>query len=168
LGRADRKGLFPGRQARGDPETNRLRNRLRQLHGVPVSSYALPSLWKCYHELPHHVRKLADKNFALFKENPQHQSSFRRRDYRKTNQLIHRLSPAEEQTHQKQAQPNVIRIFFIRMRNQGIRLRCLEIYSLMIRKSPSCSRVPASDCSSVKALNRQDESGRTEAEIAID
>jgi hypothetical protein len=39
-----------------------------------VSSYALPSFWKCYHELPHHVRKLADKNFALFKENPQHPS----------------------------------------------------------------------------------------------
>lgn len=39
-----------------------------------MSSYALPSFWKCYHELPHHVRKLADKNFALFKENPQHPS----------------------------------------------------------------------------------------------
>ena len=39
-----------------------------------MSSYALPYFWKCYHELPHHVRKLADKNFALFKENPQHPS----------------------------------------------------------------------------------------------
>jgi hypothetical protein len=39
-----------------------------------VTSHALASFWKCYHELPQHVQKLADKNFALFKANPRHPS----------------------------------------------------------------------------------------------
>jgi hypothetical protein len=39
-----------------------------------VSSHALPSFWKCYHKLPQNVQKLADKNFALFRQNPGHPS----------------------------------------------------------------------------------------------
>ena len=33
-----------------------------------------PRLWECYAELPEAVRQLADKNFALLKENPKHPS----------------------------------------------------------------------------------------------
>jgi hypothetical protein len=39
-----------------------------------VKSHALPSFWKCYHQLPEPIRGLADKNFALFKANPRHPS----------------------------------------------------------------------------------------------
>ncbi len=39
-----------------------------------MTSHALPSFWKCYEGLPKHIRKLADKNFALFKKNPRHPS----------------------------------------------------------------------------------------------
>jgi hypothetical protein len=39
-----------------------------------VTSHALPSFWKCYHALPQHVQKLADKNFILFKANSHHPS----------------------------------------------------------------------------------------------
>jgi hypothetical protein len=39
-----------------------------------VTSHALKSFWKCYDQLPAHIRKLADKNFALFKANPWHPS----------------------------------------------------------------------------------------------
>jgi len=39
-----------------------------------VKSSALPPFWKCYNQLPEHIRKLADKNFALFCENPRHPS----------------------------------------------------------------------------------------------
>jgi hypothetical protein len=39
-----------------------------------VKSHALASFWKCYKELPPHVQKLAEKNFALFKTNPRHPS----------------------------------------------------------------------------------------------
>jgi hypothetical protein len=39
-----------------------------------VTSHALKSFWKCYDRLPAHVRKLADKNFALFKHDPGHPS----------------------------------------------------------------------------------------------
>ncbi len=39
-----------------------------------MTSRALKSFWKCYDELPAHVQKLADKNFALFKANPWHPS----------------------------------------------------------------------------------------------
>jgi hypothetical protein len=30
--------------------------------------------WRCYHGLPGEIRKLADKNFKLLKENPSHPS----------------------------------------------------------------------------------------------
>ena len=33
-----------------------------------------PSFWRAYHELPEHVRVLADKQFQLLKANPQHPS----------------------------------------------------------------------------------------------
>jgi hypothetical protein len=39
-----------------------------------VTSYALASFWKCYEQLPVNIRKLADKQFALFKSNPRHPS----------------------------------------------------------------------------------------------
>ena len=39
-----------------------------------MTSHALPSFWRCYQRLPKHIQKLADKNFALFKENPRHPS----------------------------------------------------------------------------------------------
>ena len=39
-----------------------------------MKSHALGSFWNCYGELPGHVQKLADKNFALLKANPQHPS----------------------------------------------------------------------------------------------
>ena len=39
-----------------------------------MKCFALPSFWKCYNQLPEHVRRLADKNFALFSENPCHPS----------------------------------------------------------------------------------------------
>jgi hypothetical protein len=32
------------------------------------------SFWAAYERLPVHIRKLADKNFVLLKENPQHPS----------------------------------------------------------------------------------------------
>ncbi len=35
---------------------------------------ASPSFWECYEKLPAHVQQLADKNFALLKENPEHPS----------------------------------------------------------------------------------------------
>ena len=39
-----------------------------------MTSHALPSFWKCYHQLPKHVQRVADKNFELFKANPRHPS----------------------------------------------------------------------------------------------
>ena len=39
-----------------------------------MKSHALPSFWKCYHQLPQRVQNLADKNFALFKVSPRHPS----------------------------------------------------------------------------------------------
>ena len=39
-----------------------------------MNSHALPSFWKHYKRLPKHIQQLADKNFALFKKNPQHSS----------------------------------------------------------------------------------------------
>ena len=39
-----------------------------------MTSHALPSFWKCYEQLPKHIQKLADKNFALFNKNPGHPS----------------------------------------------------------------------------------------------
>jgi len=45
-----------------------------------VNSHALPSFWKHYKRFPKHIQELADKNFALFKTNPQHPSlGFRRK-----------------------------------------------------------------------------------------
>ncbi len=37
-------------------------------------SLAVPDFWACYDRLPESVRSLADKNFALFQENPFHPS----------------------------------------------------------------------------------------------
>ena len=36
--------------------------------------YASDHFWKLYDALPPEIRELADKNFALLKENPQHPS----------------------------------------------------------------------------------------------
>ena len=36
--------------------------------------FASDSFWSTYEKLPAHVRALADKNFALLKESPQHLS----------------------------------------------------------------------------------------------
>jgi len=36
--------------------------------------FASDSFWSAYAKLPSHVRVLADKNFALLKENPRHPS----------------------------------------------------------------------------------------------
>ncbi len=36
--------------------------------------FASPAFWKAYASLPENVRALADKNYALLKENPQHAS----------------------------------------------------------------------------------------------
>jgi hypothetical protein len=33
---------------------------------------ASPAFWQAYEKLPQRVRELADKNYALLKENPQH------------------------------------------------------------------------------------------------
>lgn len=35
---------------------------------------ATATFWRSYHDLPDSVRTLADKNFALLKENPRHPS----------------------------------------------------------------------------------------------
>ncbi|MGI8481096.1 MAG: hypothetical protein ACR2MF_03370 [Chthoniobacterales bacterium] len=39
-----------------------------------MKSHALAAFWKCYEQLPQHVQKLADKNFALLNSNPRHPS----------------------------------------------------------------------------------------------
>ena len=39
-----------------------------------MKSHALPSFWRSHDELPEHVKRLAKKNFALFKANPRHPS----------------------------------------------------------------------------------------------
>ena len=39
-----------------------------------MSHFAHSSFWKDYRRLPASVRALADKNFALLKDNPQHPS----------------------------------------------------------------------------------------------
>ena len=36
--------------------------------------FASPAFWEAYAKLPANVRALADKNYALLKENPQHPS----------------------------------------------------------------------------------------------
>ena len=37
-----------------------------------MNHLASPEFWECYHSLPAAVRNLADKNFALLRENPNH------------------------------------------------------------------------------------------------
>jgi len=39
-----------------------------------VKHLASPSFWRAYAELPESVRKLADRNYALLKDSPQHPS----------------------------------------------------------------------------------------------
>jgi mRNA-degrading endonuclease RelE of RelBE toxin-antitoxin system len=39
-----------------------------------VRHFASPAFWEAYRRLPEHIRALADKNYALLKENPQHPS----------------------------------------------------------------------------------------------
>ncbi|MBA2377736.1 MAG: hypothetical protein M3494_16045 [Actinomycetota bacterium] len=39
-----------------------------------MNHFAPPEFWERYRDLPTHVRELADKNFALLKENPRHPS----------------------------------------------------------------------------------------------
>jgi hypothetical protein len=39
-----------------------------------VKHFANPAFWKTYEGLPALVRDVADKNFALLKENPRHPS----------------------------------------------------------------------------------------------
>jgi hypothetical protein len=39
-----------------------------------MKHFASPSFWNAYRNLPEQVRVLADKNYALLKENPQHPS----------------------------------------------------------------------------------------------
>lgn len=36
--------------------------------------FTSPSFWDCYNKLPKHIQQLADKNFEILKENPQHPS----------------------------------------------------------------------------------------------
>ncbi len=36
--------------------------------------FASPAFWQAYEKLPQRVRELADKNYTLLKENPQHPS----------------------------------------------------------------------------------------------
>jgi hypothetical protein len=39
-----------------------------------MKHFASPAFWKAYQSLPDQVRALADKNYTLLKENPQHPS----------------------------------------------------------------------------------------------
>jgi len=39
-----------------------------------VRHFASPSFWDAYAKLPEEIRALADKNYALLKENPRHPS----------------------------------------------------------------------------------------------
>jgi hypothetical protein len=39
-----------------------------------MKHYASPSFWKCYQQLPNDIKELADKNYQLLKQNPQHPS----------------------------------------------------------------------------------------------
>ena len=40
----------------------------------PLNHFASPKYWHLYHNLPHEVREIADKYFALLKTNPKHPS----------------------------------------------------------------------------------------------
>ena len=37
-----------------------------------MKHFASPSFWRCYRKLPKAVRDLADRNFALLKDDPRH------------------------------------------------------------------------------------------------
>jgi hypothetical protein len=39
-----------------------------------MKHFASPAFWHAYKNLPENIRTLADKNYALLKENPQHAS----------------------------------------------------------------------------------------------
>jgi hypothetical protein len=39
-----------------------------------VNHLAAPSFWRCYHQLPEHIRRLADSCFALLRADPHHPS----------------------------------------------------------------------------------------------
>ncbi len=39
-----------------------------------MNHFATPDFWYCYRHLPAEVRELADKNFALLRQDPQHPS----------------------------------------------------------------------------------------------
>lgn len=39
-----------------------------------MNHFASPAFWHCYHALPEHIRELADKNFALLRDDPNHPS----------------------------------------------------------------------------------------------
>ncbi len=39
-----------------------------------MKHYANPDFWELYNKLPKRIRKIADKNFKLLKENPDHPS----------------------------------------------------------------------------------------------
>jgi hypothetical protein len=39
-----------------------------------MKHFAGPAFWECYRKLPTHIRALADKNYALLKEDPRHPS----------------------------------------------------------------------------------------------
>jgi hypothetical protein len=39
-----------------------------------MNHLASPEFWECYNALPDAIRDLADKNFALLRDNPQHPS----------------------------------------------------------------------------------------------
>ena len=41
---------------------------------APVNHFATPEFWRHYRALPVGIRELADKNFRLLQENPQHPS----------------------------------------------------------------------------------------------
>ena len=41
---------------------------------MPSATFASPAFWQAYAKLPNAVRTLADKNYALLKESPQHPS----------------------------------------------------------------------------------------------
>ena len=39
-----------------------------------MKHFTVPSFWKCYEALPLSIRELADANYKILKENPQHPS----------------------------------------------------------------------------------------------
>jgi hypothetical protein len=51
-----------------------LAKRALQRFDPGMNHFTHPAFWKAYHQLPGEIRELADKNFALLKQNPQHPS----------------------------------------------------------------------------------------------